>query len=246
MKRKFLMFLFILVLGVMAACSKDEEKVEEEDVVILPIAVELTVPEAADVSETIKMESLVTQGEEKVEDASLVEFEIWEEGKKTESIMVDSINEKEGIYSAETTFDHDGLFHIQVHVTARNMHTMPTKTVTVGNGGDYEEVEGHDHKTEGFSMDFVELDVVKVNDEAELIVHLQLDGNPLENVKVRYEIWTESDSDNRDWVNAEESPSGEYKAVHVFAKDETFHIVIHVEDDAELHEHEEHLIEVVK
>ena len=31
------------------------------------------------------------------------------------------------------------LFHIQVHVTARGMHTMPKKEVTVGDGGHYEE-----------------------------------------------------------------------------------------------------------
>lgn len=41
--------------------------------------------------------------------------------------MMDSTNAKEGLYTAETTFDHDGLFHIQVHVDARGMHTMPKK-----------------------------------------------------------------------------------------------------------------------
>ena len=60
-------------------------------------------------------------------------------------MKIESVNEKDGLYTAETTFDHDGLFHIQVHVTARGFHTMPIKEVTVGDGGQYEE----EHESEG-------------------------------------------------------------------------------------------------
>ena len=95
------------------------------------------------------MAAVVTQGDEKVEDADEVVFEVWEEGKKDDSVKIESTNEKDGLYTAETTFDHDGLFHVQVHVTARGLHTMPIKEVTVGNGGTYEEAtcseEEHEH-----------------------------------------------------------------------------------------------------
>lgn len=243
MKKSYLFIVFTMIVGLLAACGKEEVK-DDEEPILLPISVQLTVPEKVDVNETVNMEALVTQGDEKVEDASQVEYEIWEEGKQSESTLIDAVNEKEGLYTGETSFDRDGIFHIQVHVTARNMHTMPTKTVIVGDGGQYEETSEPSHKTEGFSMHFTELKEVKAGQENELIVHLELDSKPLEKVKVRYEIWNESDTDNRRWVDAEELSAGEYKSSHTFSEEGNYHIVIHVEDDAELHEHEEYQLEV--
>ncbi|MHA6259732.1 FixH family protein [Sporosarcina sp. CAU 1771] len=247
MKKRYMLFSLVFIIGVLAACGKEDEQVEE-DLVLLPITVELTVPEAVDVNEVVKMETLVTQGEEKVDDASQVEFEIWEEGKKEESIMIDSVNEKDGVYTGETSFDHDGFFYIQVHVTARNMHTMPTKTVTVGTGGNYEvtEDEENEGQSEGFSMHFIEPKDVKKLDEKDLVVHLDMDGHPFEDANVRYEIWSESDPDNHDWIDADETVAGEYQSLYTFSEEGQFIIVIHVEDDTGLHEHEEFQISVEK
>lgn len=247
MKRKAGLFLFIVILGTMVACSKEDDIITE----VAPpesLKVDLTVTESVDVGETVKMEALVTQGEENVEDANEVVYEIWEEGKQDESEKIDSINEKEGIYSAEKTFDHDGTFHIQVHVTARGLHTMPKNTVTVGDGGNYEEdaVEEHNHETEGFSMNFMKLDGIEEGSEQELIVQLELDAEPFEDASVRYEIWREGDPDKHDWVDAEELMAGEYSSSYTFLETDTYTIVVHVEDDKDLHEHEEHEIKVGK
>lgn len=243
MKKSYLFIIFAMVVGLLAACGKAEK---DEEQILLPISVQLTVPETADVNGIVNMEALVTQGEEKVEDASKVEFEIWEEGNKEESVLMDAVNEKDGLYTGETSFDRDGTFHIQVHVTARNMHTMPTKTVIVGNGGHYEEMEEHAHQTEGFSMHFMELNDVKMDQENELVVHLELDGKPMENAKVRYEIWSETDTENGQLIDAKESVAGEYQASHIFTETGVHRITIYVEDDAELHEQEEHQIKVEK
>ncbi|MEK3933760.1 FixH family protein [Sporosarcina sp. FSL W7-1349] len=250
MKRIIGWLLIGMTLAVLAACGKNEEpEVSTEPEEILPIAVELTVTEQVETGETVKMEALVTQGEEKVEDADKVVFEVWEEGKKDDSVMMDSTNAKEGLYTAETTFDHDGLFHIQVHVDARGMHTMPKKEVTVGDGGNYEAVQeeedGHEHgHADGFSMHFVKPEAVAAEEEQELMVHLQMDGHPLDQANVRYEIWNEGNENEKDWVDAEETQAGEYTATHTFAEPGTFHIQIHVENEDGLHEHEEHTVEV--
>ena len=139
MKRMYRMLLMCAVLVIMAACAQKEQTTDNTDELPLPISVDLSVTETVDVNGTVEMAAVVAQGDEKVEDANEVVFEVWEEGKKDESIMIESANQNEGLYTAETTFDHDGLFHIQVHVTARGMHTMPIKVVTVGDGGHYEE-----------------------------------------------------------------------------------------------------------
>ncbi|MBE1554258.1 FixH family protein [Sporosarcina limicola] len=249
MKRKLWILALVLVLASLAACGKDGAEIlplAEPDE-ILPLAVTLSVTEKVAIAEKVKMEAIVSLGEEKVEDADEVVFEVWEEGKKDDSVMIESINEKAGLYTAETTFDHDGLFHIQVHVTARSMHTMPKKEVTVGHGAQQEEEHKEDHEhgtTEGFSLHFMKPEQVKATEELKLVTHLQMDGHPLEKARVRYEIWNDANPDKRDWLDAEEKVAGEYTATQTFAEAGTFKVQIHVEDEHDLHEHEEFTVEV--
>ncbi|MBB4824364.1 hypothetical protein HNO89_001586 [Sporosarcina luteola] len=234
----------------LAACGTNKENAAEQETSeseeILPIAVELTVPEKADVNESIVLETIVKQGDDLVDDANEVVYEIWEEGKKEESHKIDSSNEGKGLYKAETAFDHDGKFHIQVHVTARDMHTMPEKVVTVGDGGKSTEGEssenGHQHgHAEGFAMHFMEPDSPEAGKNVELLTHLQMKDKPFEKADVRYEIWKETD-EKHEWVDAKEGTNGEYQASFTFRESGTFTIVIHVKDADGLHEHEEKTI----
>lgn len=252
MKRKLWMLMVGLVLATMAACSNDKPKNVVVDETPQPIIVDLTVTEEVEVNGPVNMAAVVTHGDEKVEDADEVVFEIWEEGKKDNSVKIESVNEKDGLYTAETTFDHDGLFHVQVHVTARGLHTMPMKEVMVGSGAqdvekhDSEEHhgDGHTGHAEGFSMHFVEPGNVKSASEIGLVVHLQIDGKPLEKARVRYEIWHEATPDKHDWIEATESEAGEYAYTYTFAQAGTYSVQIHVEDSKDLHEHEVYTIVV--
>ena len=70
-----------------------------------------------------------------------------------------------------------------------------------------------------------------------------MDNEPFENLRVRYEIWSDL-SEDHEWVNVEETKPGEYTANHIFGEAGTYHVQIHVEDKGELHEHEEHEIVV--
>src|SRR5690606_32173856 len=131
----------------------------QDDEVPAILEVQLDVAEHVEVDEKTNLKAVVTQGDEEVADADEVQFEIWEEGKKEESRMIDAVNNQDGTYEAETIFDHDGNFTVQVHVTARGMHNMPKQTVTVGEGA---AEESHDHgeqehgeHAEGFSMHFM-------------------------------------------------------------------------------------------
>ena len=85
---------------------------------------------------------------------------------------------------------------------------------------------------------------LKSGESTEFDVHLQVDGQPLEQARVRYEIWNEANPDKRDWVDVEESVAGEYAASYTFAEVGSYKFQIHVEDDKELHEHEEYILEV--
>lgn len=244
MKKLWIMILSIGLIGLLSACGKKEEPKPAPEV--LPIEVELTVTEAVAIDETVEMSTLVTMGDRKLDNASEVVYEVWEEGKKSDSVMIDAVNEGEGIYTAETSFADDGLFNIQVHVTAEAQHSMPVKQVTVGEGGEYEEDAGvGDYHTEGFAMHFMKPENIEAGQEEALTVHIELNEEPLENLSVvRYEIWHEGNPDQHDWVDASENEAGEYSGVYEFAEKGKYTIVVHVEDDADLHEHEEHEVEV--
>jgi len=248
MKKKlgFLMLTFMLI--ALAACGNDNAKGDPDTDLdeLQSLDVELHVTEEADVDENVNMKADVTYGDENVDDADEVVFEVWEEGDQDNSEMIDSTNNEDGSYSAETSFDHDGLFHVQVHVTARDLHTMPKKEVTVGEGGEYgEAVNGeNEFDTDGFSMHFMEPEDVTAGDETELMTHIEIDKEALEDADVRYEIWNYDEDNKHDWIDADETASGEYTGTHTFEEAGTYSIEIHVEDDDDLHEHTEVKVEV--
>lgn len=245
--RKNLWFITLVCISlVLAACGKDSKDTLTDQDELLDLNVEFELPEEVDVGDTILLEATVTHGDELVKDADDVNFEYWEDGNQDDNITVDSTNNGDGTYTAEISLDHDGVFMMYAHVTARDLHTMPKRSVIAGDGTPFEGGDDdHEHESaEGFHMHFMEPKETLTNDDTELIVHLTMDDEPFEEAEVRYEIWNDDISDKRDWVDAEETENGEYVATHTFAEAGTYTIQIHVEDDDGLHEHEEHEVDV--
>ncbi len=117
--------LFLLLVG---CTSAPEEKTSLEIV-----KVEMQFPESVDEAEEVVVRTLVTQGEENVEDAQEVQIEIWnvEKGKEN-SVLVDAEHVGDGVYEVKHSFEAKGVYRVQSHVTARDMHVMPTKQLVVG------------------------------------------------------------------------------------------------------------------
>ncbi|RLL45496.1 hypothetical protein D8M04_08175 [Oceanobacillus piezotolerans] len=113
----------------------DGEGAEE----LAALEVDFEVPETAEVGETVPLKATVYYGDSLVIDAEEVTFEIWEQGLEEESIMLDTTNHQDGTYTAETNFEKDGIYEMYAHTTARDLHTMPKKTITIGNGVTNEE-----------------------------------------------------------------------------------------------------------
>jgi hypothetical protein len=130
--KKFLTgMILIMLLLVVASCSKDKNNQQETSLPEL-LEVQLTInPEKAVANQEITFEAKVTQGEEKVTDADTVTFEIWRaHDEKHEKIDVK--HAENGIYRLEKNFDRDGTYYIISHVSARDMHNMPKKEFIVG------------------------------------------------------------------------------------------------------------------
>ncbi|OZI12499.1 hypothetical protein CEW92_05990 [Bacillaceae bacterium SAS-127] len=130
MKKQWTMMVMICALFLLGACG--QQKQQNENAAPQPIEAQLTVPETAAVNEEVTFTTKVTQGEETVEDADEVQYEVWQEGKKEDSEMIEAEKDKEGNYIAKKAFTQDGIYQVQVHVTARGLHTMPKQPVTIG------------------------------------------------------------------------------------------------------------------
>lgn len=224
----------VLVLSLAACGNKDDE--------VHFLEVEFNPPEQIEVGETIELKALVTFGDELVKDAQEVSFEVWEKNDRDNAEFYDGVNNKDGTYTYELSFDRDGIFEVYAHTTARDQHTMPLREIVVGEGGEYEDLDDLGYHTEGFDMHFMELDEVEVGEEVSLLVHVILDEEHLSEANVRYEIWHDEDEENRDWIDAKEE-NEEYLSNYTFEKEGKYHIQIHVEKD-ELHEHNIYTLDV--
>ncbi|MGM0835134.1 MAG: FixH family protein [Bacillota bacterium] len=105
----------------------------EEKTTLEVVKVETELPADVQIEEEVDIRTHVTQGEENVEDAKEVQIEIWnvEEGKEN-SELIDAEHNGDGIYGVKYSFENKGIYRIQSHVTARDMHVMPTKQLVVG------------------------------------------------------------------------------------------------------------------
>lgn len=151
MTKKIWFSLIILLLVLLASCGTedDNENVEEdtEEEELAALEVDFEVPETAEPGETVELKATVTYGEELVEDADEVMFETWVVGNEENSKKIEGIHQGDGVYTAETTFEEDGIYEMYAHTTARDMHTMPLESIIVGEVSD-EELEAYENDEE--------------------------------------------------------------------------------------------------
>lgn len=119
---------------------QQENKISTE-----PLKVEIEMPDQLPVKQEIVLKARLTQGNEPVNDAQEVEFEVWKANQKKQSEMINGSLEKDGVYTAKKTFQEDGVYYVQAHATARGMHVMPVKKLIIGKGGEESEQESSSH-----------------------------------------------------------------------------------------------------
>ncbi|MFE8696633.1 FixH family protein [Cytobacillus sp. FJAT-53684] len=202
----------------------------------------LDIPENGELNEEIALVVTVTQGDAPVEDADEVEFEIWKAGQEDASEMVEAVHSENGKYSINHSFKENGLYTVQSHVTARDMHTMPKKTIQIGKEEDHHEhsedatQESHHHHGD-VSINLEKPGTIHVNEKTPLAVVLKKGEESLSDAQVRLEIFQQES--NPTWVDMTEAADGEYKGEHQFPNKGIFTIRIHVKNDEGLHEHTE-------
>jgi hypothetical protein len=128
----------LLFLG---GCSSDQTKHSgmhnmnmnmDMDMSMEPIKVELHwSPEEVAVNQKVTFEAVVTQDNLAVYDAKEVLFEIVSKNDADQKIELKGKLVSDGTYQAEGTFEKEGQYIVTSHVTARTLHSMPNKELTV-------------------------------------------------------------------------------------------------------------------
>lgn len=244
--------LFVLVgflaLFISACGNSNEDNGAKEDEKLEAIEAKLDVPEKGKKGETVSLSTKVTQGEENVEDAGEVKYEIWKNNHKEESEMIAAEHDKDGVYKAEKTFEEDGMYTVQVHVTARDMHTMPKSEIEIGEveageHGEESEDGHHDHHESTVSIHLNKPDTITMNQEAEMDVHVENEEKALEKAEVRLEIYKEG-QEKHEWVDLTAGEAGKYNGSYTFPDKGTYNVQVHVTKGEDIHEHTMQTVEV--
>ncbi|WP_332689248.1 FixH family protein [Halalkalibacter lacteus] len=231
----------IATIMIVAACGQTEEEQGGADLVdeLTPIEVELDVPESAEIGETITFSSSVTQGEDFVDDAREVVYEIWPEGQKEQSELIEAEEQEGHVYLLDHVFKEAGNYHVQTHVTARGLHRMPTSQIQVGEVESHEQDEedhshedGHHHEHEHRT----EIDInTSIEGVERLVVQVAVEGLAYTGGDVTLEMWQDGD-EQRQWLDLDEIEEGEFELRNIDEFSGTYYVIVHIQDE-KLHEH---------
>ncbi|UTT42767.1 FixH family protein [Exiguobacterium aurantiacum] len=230
---------------VLGACGADEATNSTETVQSMePVEAELNVPATADKDEAVTLAVRVTQEAEAVDDADEIKFEVWKNGAKEESEMIKASLTEDGVYEAEATFAEEAVYTVQVHVTARSMHTMPTTNVTVGHPETAAEAEAEEDHHHHAGADIV-LDQTQavVNEAQPFTVNVEIEHEALTGADVQLEVFKDG-ADKHDWVKLDETADGNYTGEHTFPETGTYNVQVHVTKGHDIHEHIMETVEV--
>ncbi|WP_215144264.1 FixH family protein [Exiguobacterium qingdaonense] len=228
----------LIGLFVLGACGteKDEESAALPQS-MEPVEAELTVAETAEKGETVPLSVRVTQDGQPVDDADEIKFEVWKNDTKEDSDMINAKLIKDGTYEAEMTFSEEAVYTVQVHVTARAMHTMPTTEVTVGNPETTSEAKAdsdhHHHHGADITLDLKE---ATTGEDKPIMVHVMMEDEMLSGAEVQLEIFQDG-AEKHEWVKLEEADAGMYKGAHTFTESGAYNVQVHVTKGHDIHEH---------
>jgi hypothetical protein len=113
MKNTILLFISVTVF-VLSGCGNGNTNHQAENREELPTMIEVNLsvnPENPESNEEVTLQAVVTQGDERVDDANEVAFEVWKDGEEDHQKFEGS-HQGEGVYSITKTFEEAGVYYV--------------------------------------------------------------------------------------------------------------------------------------
>ncbi|WP_186580873.1 FixH family protein [Aquibacillus kalidii] len=248
--------LLILTISLLSACGQAEDNHSDggqDEEALASIEAQLHAPETAEIGAETSVKVTVTQADSFVDDADEVMFEVWKDGLKEESEMIESEFKGDGVYVLHTTFDQPGTYTVQSHVTARGMHTMPKAEILVGSDSATEESEAtqhhddahaesssseeHSHHDSELAIELDHPDSITPHQGQSFSVKVTNNDQTLTDAAISLQI-SHTEKEDGSWVDLEETDNNQYVGDVTFGYSGEYLITVHVKKD-ELHDHKE-------
>lgn len=126
-------FLVLIISIILSGCNETVDQNIDGSTMPAMVEVKILNEDKINVGDPIELSAQVKKGDEFVNDAEEVIFEVWESGLKEQGTKLDGKLKNDGTYAVHHTFDHDGVYYMYAHTTARGMHVMPKMKLIVGN-----------------------------------------------------------------------------------------------------------------
>lgn len=217
---------------ILAACGQTEEKhdhAKQETASVEPVKVALSVPEKAEAGHEVKLTAKVTQNGKAINDADEVMFEIIKDGDKDKSTKKMVKEAKDGVYELPYTFDKDGSYQVISHVTAKSQHTMPDKTILIG------EAKHNEHAHHEGAIHVMPIKAVK-GEPTEFMIHVKDEaGKAKAELMTRLEVMMPDGKAK--WVDLKEIKAGQYEGQETFDEAGKYTVTAHAENKEGFHVH---------
>ncbi|MDQ0206520.1 FixH family protein [Alkalicoccobacillus murimartini] len=132
MKKALLVFSFV-ALFMIASCAIGQNQSDQRQLDTLDsLQADLSAPSETALHEMITLSVRVTFGDEAVTDAKDVDFEIWRNGERDSGSTIAAETSGSGVYTVETSFKEDGIYHVQAHVSLEDNDITSSQRVIAG------------------------------------------------------------------------------------------------------------------
>lgn len=133
MKKWMISLLAVSIL--LSGCSSNDDKATADDTpsTLTEVKVKFLTHEKNSNDPNLLLQVEVTQGKEKIADATSVQFEVWPSGqRKTNAQLIDAKYVENGIYEATVKVKPDSIYYAYAHTEARGLHVMPKQKFIIG------------------------------------------------------------------------------------------------------------------
>lgn len=131
MKNIDLLMLLVILALFLGACSvsSDAADLYKKET---PLQIEVVIPELIPKGESITLQAVLTQVEQKVENADFVHFRVWKQDGSIRYPMEEAEELGNGVYQMDFRFEKDGLYFLEVHAGNNGAISSPRQQFVVG------------------------------------------------------------------------------------------------------------------